>query len=136
MIIAFLFYTEHSQFNHPLPLHPDFKHCDYITYDGECWQSFTFGRMGLKVGSPHYCDVDTAIDVMVKLKSVSHIVIVRKTAEHRRKWLPIMVRSCNELARLMTGLNIPFSLTPYGLHKKLLKYDGIRNYRVLKSWSR
>lgn len=48
----------------------------------------------------------------------------------RPNW--IMGATCNEWARLISGVDIGFTLNPHHLFKKLIKFDERRNYTILK----
>ena len=50
-------------------------------------------------------------------------------------WKPFIVRSCNEIDRYISGVDVGFTFNPKHLYNKLLKYDD-SNYQILYEWRR
>lgn len=136
MIYIFLFYQKNEGLPAWLPLHPYFRHCDYLMCDGDGWVSVTFGRRGVKMGAKWHINYAKVIKTIERIPEVSGYVVIKKTRDYIRRWFPIQLRTCNEMSRIMTGLNISFTSSPYALFKKLLKYNGERNYRILEYWTK
>lgn len=52
------------------------------------------------------------------------------------KWKPFLIRSCNEVCRYVSGVDIGLTLNPRHFYNKLLKYNHKRNYEILSEWRR
>lgn len=136
MIYVYLFYKVSSGLPERLCLSKDFKHVDHISYDGSVWVSYRFNRMGMQTDSKTDLDIHRYLRLIKRNTNVSAYVVISQSSAYRRRWFPFLIRSCNEFSRLLTGLSFGFTLTPRHLYKKLLKYDGKGNYRIIASWRR
>lgn len=131
----FLFYNKSQGVPEWVPLHKDFRHCDYLLLDGNTCTMFSFNRKGVQVGRRWASTPDEVMQAINNIDQVSAYITLVKSYDYHRRWFPFQLRLCQEMSRIMTGLDIPLSLTPYGLYKKLLKYDCKRNYQILTHWS-
>lgn len=135
MISIFLFYNWANSF-HSRIAHPEFRHCNIITYDGNDWVSFEMDSTGIIT---RCIKVEKALEFIEGLKSLeilSGLVVVDVEKRARFPWRPFFVRTCNEIARYISGVNIGLTFTPRNLYNKLLRYDGRRNYEILYAWRR
>jgi hypothetical protein len=76
------------------------------------------------------------IDIFKRLDSVTAVIAV--TIEERKKipWKVYMGRTCTELCRYFTGIDIGLTFNPKNMYKKLLKWDDKRNFKILYHWRR
>lgn len=136
MIAYFLFYKVSSGVQAKLAFSSEFKHCNIVTFDGKYWIATEFDSTGIIT---RVIDVDNSESFMRGLKHIDSLValvVVDITERKRHAWFPWWVRSCNELDRYISGVDIGFTFNPIHLFKKLLKYGGKRNYEILYAWRR
>jgi hypothetical protein len=78
----------------------------------------------------------TIIRNVQRMDSLIAAICVWRETPPKMKWRPLLVRSCNEICRMATGVNIGFTYDPIHLYRKLLKYDKRTNYEILHAWRR
>lgn len=136
MIAIFLFFNIATGKQAWMALSNEFRHCNVITYDGEAWINFDFDREGIKSRVLDVKDSARFVRHLKRLKHVSAMVIVDIKKRKEVSWKLWWVRTCNELDRYLTGVDVGITVNPSHLYHKLLRYDGLRNYHVLHAWRR
>jgi hypothetical protein len=137
LIVVFIFYNESSGVQARLAFSEEFKHCNIITYDGRDWIMLDFDRTGILTRKIYCKDATSLIRNLPVIKEVSAIVTVDVSNRAKTSWKPWWVRSCNEICRYGSGVDIGFTFNPIHLYRKLLKYrNRRRNYEVLSHWRR
>jgi len=135
MISIFCFYNVSSGIQSKLAFSNIFKHCNIITYDGDIWIAIEFDLTGINT---RHIDVYSASSLLRGLKHISSLialVVVDVSERAKHIWKPYIVRSCNELDRYISGIDIGFTFNPKQLYNKLLKNQG-SNYDILYHWRR
>ena len=69
------------------------------------------------------------------IQSLTAMIVVSVGQRASIKWKPYLVRSCNELDRYISGVDVGFTFNPKHLYNKLIKYDHT-NYDILYRWVR
>ena len=136
MIAFFLFYNFSSGVQARLAFSKEFRHCNIITYDGDHWVNTEFDSSGIII---RVLDVPRGRALIRGLKTIQSLmamVIVDISDRKKVAWKPWWVRSCNELDRYLSGVDIGFTFNPRHLYNKLLRYNGKRNYQILHAWRR
>lgn len=136
MLCFFLFYDKANGVQRHFAFGTPEKHCDLICYDGKTWLMFQFSSKGIEFVQIKVTTVTRLLEhlpVIPELVQIVGIEVERKTCF---PWKPFWVRSCNELCRYLSGIEIGFTLNPRHLLKKLLKYNGKRNFQVIYAWRR
>lgn len=136
MIAIFLFFDIANGKQAWMGFSKEFRHCNVITYDGAYWINFDFDRYGIQ---SRVLDVSRGwglIRGLKIIKSLTGLVCVDIKQRKSISWKPYWVRSCNELDRYLTGVDVGFTFNPRHLYSKLLRYDNKRNYEILYAWRR
>ncbi len=136
MIALFLFYDMANGKQAWMAFSKKFRHCNVITYDGKHWVLIDMDRLGIHT---RVLDAKSATALMRGLKKIKYLtamVCVEIDKPKRISWKPLWGRTCNELCRYATGVDTGLTFNPIGLYKKLLKYNGKRNYEILDAWRR
>lgn len=136
LIAVFIFYDKASGAQARLAFSKEFKHCNIITFDGKDWIALDFDRTGLLTRKINCKDGETLLRNLHVVKEITAIVSVNVTERVKVMWKPWWVRSCNEICRYSSGVDVGFTFNPIHLYWKLLKYTGRRNYEVLTHWRR
>lgn len=129
MIALFVFRDINNKFYKLFTGSSYYKHVDVITFDGHVRLAHLFRKTGVEtkfVKQP----VGKLMQGLYKCKSVVCLIAVELRGK-RKKVGQFVINTCNEYARKMSGLDIPFTFNPKSLMKKLVKYDGKRNYKIL-----
>lgn len=107
-----------------------FLRCElYIRRIG-IWYHYRFGTDGLLF----WPFGQSSADVYDKAQSddnTTEVIFLQHIRHVLPTWKPLMIPTCNEFTRLITGVDIGFTFNPIHLFKKLLKYDSIRNYHIV-----
>ena len=136
MIAVFIFYSKATGIQSNLAFSKEFKHCNVITFDGQDWIMLDFDRTGLLTRKIYCKDGRQLIKSLPVCKDISATISVNIDQRQKVAWKPFWVRSCNEISRYATGVAIGFTFNPLHLYKKLLKFNGRRNYQLLSHWRR
>lgn len=113
-----------------------FKHVDIYMFDGSCWTGFRLDRYGITYAISYIGHGNAIID---QAREVSNIeAVIALDIDHRAtfRWTGITIPMCNELARMIAGVDISFTWSPRHLYRKLLKYDQKRNFKIFYHWRR
>lgn len=135
-IALLLFYNQSNGVQSRLAFSQEFRHCNVITYDGRDWIMLDFDKTGLLTRRIYVSNALDLIRHAKSLKSVTAIVTVMIKERAITRWTPWWVRSCNEVSRYASGLDIGFTFNPTHLYRKLLKYKDRSNYEILNAWRR
>jgi len=135
MIHVFCFYNISSGIQAKLSFSKTFKHCNIITFDGEMWLATEFDLQGIITRRINVYTGKSLLRGLKHIESLIGIITVDVTERARHCWKPYIVRSCNELDRYISGVDVGFTFNPKHLYNKLLKHNG-NNYRVLYHWRR
>lgn len=136
LIAVFIFYSKSSGVQARLAFSEEFRHCNIITFDGQDWVMLDFDKTGL-LTRRIYCTEGTSLLRHLKvIPEVSATVTVTVKERAIIGWKPWLVRSCNEICRYASGVDVGFTFNPIHLYWKLLKYRGKGNYEMLSHWRR
>lgn len=135
-ITIFIFYDIANGIQAKLAFSKEFKHCNTITFDGRDWIMFEFDRTGFVMRRINCISGHKLIKSLRIVKGVTAIVTVQVGIRSQAIWKPWLIRSCNEFARYAAGVDIGWTFNPYSLFKKLIKYNGTTNYKILSAWRR
>lgn len=136
LLAIFIFYSVANGIQSNLAFSKEFKHCNVATFDGSDWVLVDFDHTGLLTRLIKCKDGAELIKRLPIIKEVSATMSVNISQRVKKIWTPWWVRSCNEISRYSTGVDIGFTFNPAHLHSKLLKYNGKRNYQILSQWRR
>lgn len=112
-----------------------FKHCNIVTFDGELWLATEFDHQGIHTRMIHVSKSSSLIRGLKYIDSLTALIVVDVGEKARVSWKPYLVRSCNELDRYISGVNIGFTFNPKHLYNRLLMNHG-SNYEILYVWRR
>ena len=136
MIAVFIFYSKATGIQASLAFSKEFRHCNIITYDGSDWIMLDFDRTGLLTRKINCVDGAQLVRNLHVIKDITSIITVDIQDRAKIAWKPWWVRSCNEICRYASGVDIGFTFNPVHLYRKLLKYNLKRNYEVISAWRR
>ena len=136
IIAIFVFYNISDGIQSKLSFSKEFKHCNTITFDGRDWIALEFDKTGIVTKRVYTTNAESLLKHLPMIPEITAIICVRVAARHISKWSPWWVRSCNEVARYASGVDIGFTFNPVHLYNKLLKYNQLRNYEILSHWRR
>lgn len=135
MIVTFIFYSE-SVGKPRIYCGKEFQHVDVSCYDGIDHMLFRLDSNGLQFRRINSCNIVQFLRALRSLRTVTAIVTVYVTERATYRWFPFWIKSCNEQARVIAGVNISFTLNPRHLYRKLLKLTVKSNYDILDAWRR
>ncbi len=135
MIATYLFYDK-GHGKQILYTSNGIEHCNVICFDGRDYVLFEAQPHGIGFRSIKAKDNVSLIRNIKRIESIIEIICVHITEKKKIKWFPFWIRSCNEICRFFTGIDLGLTLNPTHLIKKLLKYNNKRNYEILYQWSR
>lgn len=136
LIAVFIFYKVATGVQARLAFSEEFKHCNIVTFDGRDWIMLDFDRTGILSRTIKCKGGEAFLKTLPVIKDVTAIISVSVKNRFKSAWFPWWVRSCNEICRYASGVDIGFTFNPVHLYRKLLKYRGRRNYEVLYAWRR
>lgn len=135
MIATFIFYNYSNSLCRIWSLNTPYKHVDVLIKDDDnVLKVILFRGKNIKIKKLSNVNYFRFIQKLKALKSINALVTVNVKEKVTSR--AMTVSSCNELARILTGIDIGFTLNPGSLYKKLLKYDYLRNYGVINAWKR
>lgn len=136
MIATFVFYNKASGPQAWLGFSKKFKHCNVITFDGEYTVMIEYSKQGIVPRVYELNDCSDIIARLKRLKSVSAIVTVFINERAIMPWTPFWIKSCNELNRHVSGIDVGMTFNPRHLYSKLIKYNGHSNFIIEHHWRR
>src|SRR5580658_7486214 len=119
LIAVFIFYNISSGIQARLSFSSEIKHCNIITYDGSDWIMVEFDRTGLLTRRIHCTNGESLLRHLSVVKEVTAVISVNVWERAQTAWKPWWVRSCNEICRYASGVDIGFTFNPIHLYKKL-----------------
>lgn len=135
MICFFCFYNVSSGIQAKLAFSDTFKHCNIVTFDGDTWLATEFDLYGIQMRRINAHKATSLIRGIKHIESLIALIVVDVQERARHSWKPGITRSCNELDRYISGVDIGFTFNPQHLYNKLLKFHGT-NYDILYDWRR
>jgi hypothetical protein len=105
-----------------------------VTYDGRYAYITELNKQGIKVKSYPVSSIKNFIEKIKKISTVNTIISTFITDKAIVKWWPFSLNACNELDRKISGIYIGLTFNPAHLYRKILKYDGLRNYTIDYTW--
>lgn len=135
MICFFCFYNVSTGIQAKLAFSETFKHCNIITFDGDIWLATEFDRQGFQTRKINALSGSSLIRGVKYIDSLIALVVVDVKEKSYFKWYPYIVRSCNEVDRYISGVDIGFTFNPKHLYNKLIKYHG-NKFDILHHWRR
>ena len=137
MIVTFFFYDKNYGLNKHLAFSRDIKHCNVVTYDGSDFVLTYFNHKGIINKVIKQDQMSDIINKKISLdKHVSAIVSVWVETRKKRMWSPLILRTCNEISRLVSGVAMGPTFNAKHLYNKLNKLDKKRNFIIDYSWRR
>lgn len=137
MIAIFLFYNKAMGKQLKYTFNEQFKHCNVITFDGDIYLLSEMQSKGIlyrKINAKSITSLLKNLKIIPELFAMITVFVDKN--KDNNKWFPLLIRSCNEYCRLISKVDIGFTLNPINLYKKLLKYKDKRNYKIIHAWSR
>ena len=113
-----------------------YRHCNVITFDGDVWLNVDMDSSGIHTRRLSVPSSNSLLRHLKLIPIVTDIIVVEISTPKIYQWSPWWVRSCNELVRYLTNIDIGFTFNPRHLYKKVLKYDGKSNYKIIDAWRR
>lgn len=134
MLAVFIFYGVANGIQSRLAFSRDLQHCNVITFDGHHWINTDFDSFGIH-NRVVTVNSKSLIRHLKRLPIVTGIIFVEIKSKKHVPWKPFWVRSCNEICRYLTNVDIGFTFNPRHLWSKLIKYNN-RNYELILCWRR
>jgi hypothetical protein len=136
MIAIFLFYNQATGKQDKYAFSKYFRHVDLYTFARSHWVVHRFDRHGVSYFVSKFTNGGQIISHLIAVPSIVRIVALDVHTKTNFRWLPLWGRTCNELARYLSGVDIGLTYSPRHLYAKLLRYDHRRNYEILTLWRR
>jgi hypothetical protein len=135
MIYFFLFYNKAEGKQSRFAFNDDFKHCNVLYYEKGILVGMSETGIKLSLLKCHENSVKDIASTFKRLESLTSLIIVDIKERKKFRWFPWWVRSCNELCRYISGIDIGFTFNPVHLYNKLIKYSG-KKYEIIYAWRR
>lgn len=135
MIVIFCFYNLSDGIQSRLAFSKEFKHCNVITCDGEIVLSHEFDSQGYKTRNVDCSGLRSLLRGLKHIEPLIAFIVVDIRERANISWKPFLVRSCNEIDRYISGVDVGFTFNPKHLYNKLIKYNR-SNYDILHTWRR
>ena len=136
LIAIIIFYNKSEGPSARLAFSDEFKHCNTITYDGRDWIMAEYLPSGILTRVIHCEDGAKLVDRLRIIPEATAIISLGISPRAEVNWFPWWVRSCNEVCRYVSGADTGFTFNPVSLYRKLIKFDGKRNFQILSHWRR
>lgn len=140
MIVTFVFYNKSYGKQAKLAFSKELVHSNIVIDNGKSLTMLMFERSGLIIRPVYRKAGASVIKELIKLlpknDKVSAIVNIEIHFRKKFLWFPWWARTCNEVCRYGSGIDIGFTFNPRHLYSKLLKYNGKRNYEIISQWRR
>jgi hypothetical protein len=101
----------------------------------EVWRRMNFDHEGIGFKTTSF-SIEQIYKILYRSKSIKSFLVINITEPRNITPCAVIISSCNEICRLVSGVDIGLTITPSGLYKKLVKYDGERNYRIVRRMER
>lgn len=139
MISIILFYDKSAGKQGRYAFSKEFRHCDCICYDGDAAVQIELRKTGIEYRRVRMEDPLVILRLQRAARVIKELVAtvtVNVGDKHVSAWWPWWVRTCNEVTRYTTGVDVGLTINPAHFYKKLFRYDGKRNYQILDAWRR
>lgn len=137
MITIFLFYDTSYGIQVKLSFSKSMKHVNIIQFDGVLWLALSSSSDGITWKTLNLsCSAQRFIEKLKIIPELSAIVVTCSLSRHHKSWCPLIIHSCNEACRYISGLNLGWTFNPRHLYNKLLKWDNRTNYEIIYHWRR
>ena len=136
MIATFVFYNKSHGKQAKLAFSKDLVHSNIIIEDGSGSTMIMFEMDGIRLKRFNEVMYEKLFLKLPKANFISATIRANIDQRKRFKWFPWWARTCNEVCRYASGIDIGFTFNPRHLYNKLLKYDGKRNYIIVSQWRR
>jgi len=136
VIHYFCFYDVSNGPQARLSFSGEFRHCNVIGFDGAAWIATEFDSRGYHLEIVEVKSAASLLRGLKHVKTITAIIVVDVESKARVSWKPFLVRSCNEIARYLAGVDIGFTFNPEHLYNKLIKFSHSKNYEILHAWRR
>jgi len=117
----------------------DYKHVSCVCFDDYNWINFDcawpLSRINYAILKP--IPIEELLNGFRQNPTISSYVCMDiDDAVYIRRWYGLMINSCVEFVKRITGINVGFTLTPKGLLKKIICNHAKNNYRIINLWER
>ncbi len=136
IIAIFMFYDLAQGAQAKLSFSQVFRHCNVVVFDGAEWIMIEYRREGLVVRQMKVGKAERFLEHLSAIPECTATISVSVTERKRFMWTPWLVRSCNEICRYATGVDIGWTFNPAHLYSKLIKFNHRSNYEILTHWRR
>jgi len=137
LIAVFLFYDKTHGIFERISFSKDYKHCNILTFDGIGFVLSSLDKTGVTSKSMKINNLTSFLRrVPGLMPSLSAIIVTYVQERKPKRWMPLSLNTCNEVARDISGLDIPFSFNVENLYKKIILWDQKSNYIIDYKWSR
>lgn len=137
MKTIFLFYDKTYGVCDKLSFSKDLKHCNIITCDKNVCILTTLDKTGVSSKTIKIDNLSKFIrrlpSLMPELSSIIFTYVYNRTP---RRWFPMRLNSCNEIARDASGIDLPVTFNVAHLHRCILKNSERSNYDIDYTWRR
>ena len=135
MIVIFLFFSASmgKQLKYTLGEH---KHMSVICYHGDYPVIMELAHTGIEyriISNPNMVKVIKNLKI---IETLMEMVVVDVKEKSPSKWHLFLIRSCNEICRYISGVQIGLTLNPCHFLRKLIKLNKQKNYHILLRWRR
>lgn len=131
LIAYYLFFDISTGVQASLAFSKRFKHQTTILYDGDTYTHYDFDSTGFVIRRLKVTKPDALLRALWAEEHLIALIVAEITKRKKVRWLPYIIRSCNEIARYVTSIDLGLTFNPKHFYKKLLKYDTARNYEIL-----
>lgn len=114
----------------------EFKHCSVFFDDGKHKWYCDINECGLSVRILDDTNTTKFVNRLKLKPSVSALIALTIKNNTQFGYSPFIMKSCNEMVRYYSSLDIGITFTPKHLYNKLLWYNNERNYSILHHWRR
>lgn len=135
MLVIFAFTNEPKGTKIPYTLHKDFQSVYIFAFSDYRWIKFYFDKRGIQHKETNRT-AGKLLSILKRQHKVKTILIADVENPVSGWYFPLMIQSCNEIMRYLTGVDVGVTLNPFHLYRKLLKYDKKRNYSILFEWTK
>jgi hypothetical protein len=135
LICIFCFYNVSTGIQAQLAFSKVFRHCNIITFDGDNWLALEFDLQGFHSRRINVYSSSSLLRGLKFISSLQALIAVDIEEKAEICWKPFIVRSCNEIDRYISGVDVGFTFNPKHLYNKLIKNSG-SNYQILYEWRR
>lgn len=128
MICIFIFYSKAEGYQKIFSFGNKIKHCNLVIYKDGMFTGFEFNKGGLKFKVYKEKSFTKLISNILKLKYIHSIIVTRVIKRKNKIWSPYIVRSCNEICRLLSGIDTGLCINPQTFYNAILKKKT--NYEI------